>query len=115
VTSQAIRRIRVALAYEFGGFTHLSKSLVAAIQMKRTNRIGKQVKTKVMASMEPYRPSILCHHLGFNPIVAREWMVQMGLMTDMRKQQQQLTKMIATSFYLLHHWPYKFPTVATKT
>jgi len=54
VTSQAVRRIRVASAYEFGGFIHLSKSLVAAIQMKRTNRIGKQVKTKVMAGMEPY-------------------------------------------------------------
>jgi hypothetical protein len=54
VTSLAITRIRVASAYEFGGFIHLSKSLVDVIQMKRTNRIGKKVKTKVMAGMEPY-------------------------------------------------------------
>jgi hypothetical protein len=54
VTLQAIKRIRVASTYEFGGFIHLSKSLVVVIQMKRTNRIGKQVKTKVMAGMETY-------------------------------------------------------------
>jgi hypothetical protein len=49
------------LTYEFGGFIHLSKSLVVAIQFKRTNRIGKptsghgMTKDDLHLSVEPYR------------------------------------------------------------
>jgi hypothetical protein len=74
----------VALAYEFGGFIDLINSLVAAIQIKRINRIGKHVKNQSHGTL------LTIHSLPSawtSPIVAREWMVQMNLMIDMKKQQ----------------------------
>jgi hypothetical protein len=62
-----------------------------------------------MAAMEPLCTSIHCHQHKKEGVVDREWTSHTGLMTYMRKNNNQV-KRVATSY----HRPFKYPTIATK-